>query len=156
MNVKAAIRRAAPVLARYGTIDQGVLTAWLIRSGLSRYEAEQAARFVPLAFARPVLQGMGVQLSDTYIRMAGGTEEERKLADEPFFADAFEVAPAVMSEIGSEAFNAIVMASPELMALNDALNAGVSPDGLVASPPVVTWMSAPAEPPPAKPWWKFW
>jgi hypothetical protein len=153
MNVRNAILRAAPVLAEYGQIDRGILMAWLIRAGLSRDQAHDALRFIPLAFARELLVGMGVVLPDTYVRVTGGEQNERRLDEEPFFREALAMAPQVGAEIGADAFGKIAMASPELLAVNAALNAGVQADGLIASDPIIE-CDAIAQP--RRPWWQFW
>lgn len=150
MNTRDAIRRAVPVLVQYGH-ESVVLCPWLIRAGLSRSDAEAASRFVPLAFGREVLQGSGVQFSDTYVRVTGGVEEERPLAGEPFFAEA----QAMASEIERDAVTTIAMQSSELQAVNAALNGGADLDGLVAGPPVIEWPAhLPAAPP--RKWWQVW
>ncbi len=155
MNLAEAIRRAIPVLVQYGTVDEPILVAWLTRAGLTMIEAEDAVRFIPLAFAREILKGSGVTLSDTYIRMRkDGTQEERPLKNEKFFSGAAFLAPQIITELGSEAFTAIVCLSPEFDAVNQALNAGSAPEDLIASPPVVSWPERAPEP--EKPWWKFW
>jgi hypothetical protein len=156
MDVGSAIRRAVPVLVQYGTIDEDIRRAWLIRNGLSRAEAEMAVRFIPLAFAREILAGTGVMLSDTYIRLrADGTQEERALRDEQFFTASAYLASIILKEIGGDAFTAIVCLSSEFDAVNQALNAGSSPHHLIASPPVITWTDA-LESWKPRPWWKFW
>lgn len=156
MDVGAAIRRAVPVLAQYGTVDEEIRRLWLIRNGLSRAEAEMAVRFIPLAFAREILAGTGVNLSNTYIRLhAGGTQDERALNDEPFFKASAYLASIILKEIGGDAFTAIVCLSSEFDAVNQALNAGSSPQDLIASPPVITWTDELSAWTP-RPWWKFW
>lgn len=156
MDVGSAIRRAVPVLAQYGTVDEDIRRVWLIRNGLSRAEAEMAVRFIPLAFAREILAGTGVTLSDTYIRLrADGSQEEHALAGEPFFKASAYLASIILKEIGGDAFTAIVCLSSEFDAVNQALNAGSSPHDLIASPPVITWTDELAAWTP-RPWWKFW
>jgi hypothetical protein len=157
MNVRDAIRRAAPVLAQYGQVDSQVLLARLLRAGLSKEQAHDAVRFIPLAFGRDVLDGVGVVFSDTYLRLAGAqsAEEERALNDEPFFREALSLAPLVAAEIGFDAFNTVATQSSEFQALNNALNAGAEIENLVASPPVMLCDSTAAAPA-KRPWWKFW
>ena len=154
-NIAAAIRLAVPVLAERGTLDRGILMAWLIRAGLSKEQAHDAIRFIPLAFGREILNGLGVVLSDTYVRVRDGQEEERPLAAEPFYRQAAELAPTFAADL----FNPVAMQSSEFQAVNQALHAGAQPDGLVASAPVIEWErddAAPAAEPSARPWWKFW
>jgi hypothetical protein len=156
MNVRSSIQRAAPVLAQHGSIDQEFLLAWLLRAGLSRADALNAIRFVPLAFAREILSGSGVTLDDTYIRVRpDGTKEEHPLSGEPFFREAATMAPQIHAELGSDAFTAIVCLSSEFDAVNQALNAGASPEYLVASPPLIEWPDSQPDQQ-QRPWWKFW
>lgn len=151
MNPEAVVRTAVPVLAQYGTIDSSVLLARLIAARVPRAEAIAAIRFVPLAFGRALLDGMGVVLADTYsIR-----DEERPLAGEPIFVAAQRLTTAFPPDV----FTAVAMQSSELAAINAALNAGVDPSGLVAGSPTITSFEDEPDAPPAaakKPWWKLW
>jgi hypothetical protein len=151
MNITEAIRRAVPILAEHGSTDFSMLPIWLIRGGLSRAHAHDAMRFIPLAFGREILAGMGVVLADTYVRVSDGKDEERPLADEPFFVEASKLVTAFAPDL----FSAVAMQSSEFQAVNQALHAGAQPDGLVASPPMIEW-DRPVEEPSARPWWKFW
>ncbi len=155
MNIRDAILRAAPVLAQYGHADS---QPWLLRAGLSKEQAHDAIRFMPLAFGRDVLAGIGVDFSDTYIRIVDSQQEERALNDEPFYREALALAPVVATEVGFDVFNSLAMQSSEFQALNSALNAGAEVENLVASPPVVMCDYAAAAPAKEeeKPWWKFW
>lgn len=158
MNAAAAIRRAVPILAQYGATDREIVRVWLIRNGLSRVEAARTLRFVPLALGRAMLlSGLGMSLSDSYLMIneAAGSREERKLADEPFFAEAMRLAPALGSEFGVDAVSAVALQSFEVRAVNDALNAGAQPEDLVGSMPVVEWESG-IDDAVERPWWKFW
>lgn len=153
MNIRDAILRAAPVLAQDGHNSE----AGLLRAGLSKEQAHDAIRFIPLAFGREVLTGVGVEFSDTYVRLVGSQQDERALNDEPFFREALALAPVVAAEAGFDVFNAIAMQSSEFQALNSALNAGAQVENLVASPPVVMCDSVAAAPAKQeKPWWKVW
>ena len=152
MNAAAAVRIAVPILARYGNSDRAILRAWLLRSGLSKVDAAAAERFIPLAFGRELLEGMGVALPDTYIRMVapGGQEEERNLGDEAFFRAAKELA----ASFGEEIFTAIALQSSEVDEVNQALNADMRAENLVAGPPAITF--AEDEIDSGRPWWKLW
>lgn len=152
MNAAAAIRIAVPILAQYGNSDRAILRAWLLRAGLSKPDAAAAERFTPLAFGRELLEGMGVALPDSYIRVLepGGEQEERKLGDEPFFRAAKEQAAA----FGGEAFTAIALQSSEVQAVNAALNGGASPENLVMAEPVIPFGEGEVNH--GRPWWKLW
>ena len=155
MNVATAIRRAVPILAEHGRTDSGILRSWLLRAGLSSEQAHDAVRFIPLAFGRQILAGMGVELPDSYIRVRAvdGRREERPLAEEPFYREAWKAATTLGSELGGDVFTNVALLSSELQAVNEALNAGASPENLVASAPLIEWNRPPSSPPP---WWKFW
>jgi hypothetical protein len=155
MNVATAIRRAITILAEHGRADSGILRASLLGAGLSSEQAHDAVRFVPLAFGRQILAGMGVELPDSYIRIRAvdGRREEKPLAEEPFYREALKAAPILGSELGGDVFTNVALLSSELQAVNEALNAGANPEGLVASPPLIEWNRPPSLPPP---WWKFW
>jgi hypothetical protein len=155
MNVATAIRRAVPILAEHGRADSGILRASLLGAGLSSEHAHDAVRFIPLAFGRQVLDGMGVELPDSYIRVRAvdGRREERPLAEEPFYREAWKAATTLGSELGGDVFTNVALQSSELQAVNEALNSGSSPEDLVASLPLIEWNRPPSLPPP---WWKFW
>jgi hypothetical protein len=159
MNVQAAIRRAVPVIAQHGSSDPVILLSWLLRAGLPRALAIRAVWFIPLAFGRELLGSMGVVLSDTYVRMteAGGMGDERELAGEEVFREAVKLAPVLAQELGKDVFTAVALQSSEMDAVNQALNAGISAEGLVASSPVIIWPEHLASGATEKrPWWKVW
>jgi len=151
MNDAAAIRAALPVLVQYGHVDRVVLQAWLVRYGLTNVQARAAMRFIPLAFGREVMKGMGVSFPDTYLRVTGDQSEERPLADEPFFYGAAALAP----QLPPDAVTTIAMQSAEMQALNAALHGGANAADLVAGPPVIELQQGEKTAPP-RPWWKFW
>ena len=153
MNLATAIRTAVPVLARHGHGDSVMLQALLRGSGLSQAQAHDAVRFIPLAFGREILSGLGVTLPDTYICVIGDRREEKRLKDEPFFRGADTLVRILASDYGSDVITAIAMQSAELDAVNQALHAGSDPADLVAGPPVIECEDIPRPP---KPWWKFW
>jgi hypothetical protein len=159
LNTAATILKAVPILAQYGDSDPSMVRVWLIRAGLTREQAMEVTSFIPLAFGRELLRGMGVNLSDSYVQAGerDGTCVERKLADEPMFSKARALVPMIAAELGQDVFTAVALQSSELRAVNEALNHGVSPDGLVASPPIVIWPDGLVRPASGKrPWWKVW
>jgi len=155
VNVTAAIFRAVPILAQYSDDDSGLVRIGLLRAGLSPEQTTEAIAFIPLAFGRELLSGMGVTLSETYMQASdGGSGVERRLADEPMFSEARKLVPRIAAEMGQGVFTAVALQSSELKAVNEALNQGADPVNLVASPPVVLLPHAPARD--KRPWWKFW
>jgi hypothetical protein len=156
VSLATSIRRALPVLAEHGGIDRTLLRVRLVRAGLSRWEAVAAMRFIPLALGRSILlEGLGIALPDSYLLVNGDAREERKLAGEPFFRGTAFIARTLAADYGPSLLGQVALLSPEVQAVNEALNAGSQPQDLVASPPVVLW-EAGIDDVPAKPWWKFW
>jgi hypothetical protein len=88
--------------------------------------ATRAVLAVRLAFGRRILREM-VPLPDTFV----GTHGEAPLASEPLYA----AAEALAAEAGREAIQRIGLGSAEVLAINDALNAGAKPGDLVVAPP---------------------
>lgn len=157
MSAEDLVRRAIPIFIENAQYELITLKVALTVKFFKEAEIAALIEFVPLAFGRSLLDGMGIQFEDYYVRIdAEGRERvRRKLADEPVYAAALKLAPIVLQSMGQEAFVAIATRSAELEAVNNALNAGSNPADLQASPPVMVWAE---EPPPvaSKPWWKFW
>lgn len=145
MKPANAIRRAIPLLAQHGAER-----AALRRAGLSEGDAVCAIRFIPLAVGRAVmLEGLGIALPDSYLLVKGDSREEKKLAGEIFFTEAMKLA----AEFGVDLLAKVALLSPEVQAVNQALNAGARPEDVVISLPVVMWEEIDGA---ARPWWKFW
>jgi hypothetical protein len=153
MDNSDTVTRTIDVLVQNPDAGFDALREILQREGLSPTETTRALEFIPLAFGRNFLGGMGVQFPDTYRRVdASGREVVRKkLVFEPLFMDAAMRAPLVLMKQGQDAYMAVVLRSSEVQAVNEALNAGSDPKDLVAAEPVML-----ADETPAKPWWKFW
>lgn len=149
------VQRAIDVFARNAEADFDAVRAALEAAGLSKDEAAAALEFVPLAFGRAMLNGMGIELASYYVRLdANGKEVQRKqLVQEPLFLEASMLAPLTLLRQGQDAFTAVAMRSSEVQAVNNALNAGADPANLQASPPMMTSRGTSGT---SKPWWKFW
>ena len=156
MNNSDIVTRTIAVLVQNPDAGFDALREALQREGLSPAETERALEFIPLAFGRNFLGGMGMQFPDTYRRVdARGREVLRKkLVFEPLFMDASMRAPLVLMQQGQDAYTAVVLRSSEVRAVNQALHAGSDPKDLVAAEPVLMADESPANP--AKPWWKIW
>jgi len=157
MKADDLVTRAVAVFVNNPTADFETLRAALVSDGMSQAEAAAVLEFVPLAFGRAFLNGMGIEFPNYYVRVdANGKEVERKqLVQEPLYLFASMQAPLVMMLQGQEAFTAIATRSAEVDAVNNALNAGADPAGLVAAPPTMMAGSTGASGE-SKPWWKFW
>jgi len=161
MNAEEMVRAAIPIFVQNAAFNLEPIRVGLIIARLKRPDVERVIEFVPLAFGRSLLDGMGIQFEDYYIRLDrdGNERLRRDLKDEPIFEAALKLAPIVMQQLGQDAFMSIAMRSSELQATNEALNHGASPAGLQASPPVMQWYEGAdgaTAAPSTKPWWKFW
>lgn len=157
MSDRSVILRAIPSFISRASLDSaGLRRALSIDADLTHAEAGAVLEFVPLAFGRVLLDGMGIAFSDEYVRIdENGTEcLRRKLGDEPMFREALALAPEVIATSGQDAFTAVAIRSSEVQAVNNALNAGADPSGFVISAPVMVWVEEKAEK--KKTWWKVW
>ena len=129
MPIARAIRRAIPILAEHGADREA-----LVRGGLSTNDADKVVHFVPLALGRAaLLEGLGMTLPDSYLQMDGDRREEKKLADEPFFAETLKLAKELDPFIAGK----VALLSAEVQATNKALKEGVRPEDLVAPLPLI-------------------
>ena len=155
-EIDAAIHKAIPLLAA-GQDDDDIVHS-LTASGVAAPLAERVIAFVPLAFGRVLLSGLGIRFSDDYLLpKADGTMVTLPLKGQPVYTAAR--ANALWMKTGQD-FGPVAMRSSEFSAVNNALNAGSQPDGLVAGPPARTRIQATDEelataPKPRRRWWVF-
>ena len=149
------VRRAVQVWIDHPKDDGAV---WLALGGVAgdREAKAQLYEFVPLAFGRHFLAGMGVTLDPEFVRLdRSGRERERGLVAE---VPAFRVAAGLAPEFGVRAgerqdgsFMRVAGGSAEVRAVTDLVARGSRPADLVCVPPVLGWRGAPD-----RPWWRFW
>ena len=89
----------ARLAAVHSAADEDALAAVLRGAGFTAMDADRAVIFVPSAFARPILQRLGVEhFPTTYkVQDASGTWHELPLAEEPWFHAGIVVAAAVLT-----------------------------------------------------------
>ena len=144
MKIVEAIKIALPVFAEHKNSDWEVLETALIGAGIEPSLTAKLLEFMPLAFGRVFLDGMGIKFAENYTRYndLSGQSKESKLLDEPVYAESFWAASQIVEyQAAGEAFNAVAFRSSELHAVNEALNAGSKPENLVTSPPHLVWNS---------------
>jgi hypothetical protein len=109
------------------------LVARLKSAGFSARESELLVAFVPSAFARPVLENLGVTnfVELVSVPKKGGGTLEVELDSIPVFTQALGLVRgnAHSSLVLPEHFKALAMRSAEVDAANNALNAGESLEG---------------------------
>ena len=148
------------------------LFASMIAHGCPESKALEAVRFVPVAFARQFLDGLGVSFSDQYWRFSpeGEVVEQGDLESSEIYRQAKQLAPSLMSK---PVISHVVFRSAEAHSVNDALNRGSKPTDLVLAP-ISFFSGQPTEAGsikateaikvylkrqremPRKPWWKPW
>ena len=180
MDAQTAVAAALPVFGATKPGEWGALRAGVARAGIPVPLAAEVVAFMPIAFARELLNGMGIDFSADYATYSpeGGTRVAGKLAEHPVYAAAAALAAGMVErQEGGDAVVAVGIWSSEFSAVNQALNAGSQPSDLVTGPPVVILDGAPsasdtaesvppaapaspspsAEPAPReRPWWKPW
>lgn len=160
MDPVTAVERALPLFRAVPPGDWGALHATLARAGIPRRTASEVSAFMPVAFGRELMDGMGVDFSPEYA--SGSAEEVRVvglLASHPVYAAAAALAARMVeNRQGGADFVSVALWSSEFTAVNDALNAGSNPADLVAGPPVIVDDGPSAGPPPEtqRPWWRPW
>jgi hypothetical protein len=135
--------------------------------------AAEATRFVPVAFARQFLNGMGISFSETYWKFSpdGSIQEQGSLSNHHLYSRAFELSPSLMSK---SVISNVAFRSPEANAINNALNGGAKASNLRLAPlafflgeptesgyakaqeHIRAFLSAKPSAPSSKPWWKVW
>ena len=160
----ADVRQAIPVfVAHRHSADEALIDA-LIATGRSRAEAERLLVFMPIAFARVVLNDLGVMFPGTYrLRTASGELVSRRFMAQPVFYAATAVAKMGHDR---ETFLAVAGRSAEFKGVNRALNDGARPQELILGEPILLLSNdesevqaggpkagdAPAAPPERKGW----
>jgi len=169
MDPAVAVERALPAFEQVRTGDWSGLEAAVVEAGVPAPLASQVLAFMPIAFGRALLDGMGIGFSPEYAiaDAASGSRPAGLLADHPVYAAAAARAAGMMQrQEAGDAFAAVAVWSSEFSAVNQALNAGSDPADLEAAPPLLlldpaSGPSAKAADGPAakatgKPWWRFW
>lgn len=166
MTVRDAILLAIPVFEAYPNGGPADLRAKLAEGGVPPDLAAEVVDFLPLAFARAMLDGMGVRFADHYVRRTAQGREigTKRLADEPVFREGLTIACEV-SGLGDGAFLAVAGRSPEYRAVSRALDGGARPEDMECHPPVVSANhddrrafddTSGGRQARERPWWQLW
>lgn len=184
MDPGEAVERALPVFEAHQGASWDELGNALDAAGIPSRAASDVLAFMPLAFGRALLDGMGIEFSPEYAWPDGGGETRTApLREQPVYAAAEALAARLMeTQQGGDAFVAVALCSSEFTAVNEALNHGSQPENLVLgppflippdteapsvapapsatpAPPAVDAPSAAGVPEPGggkKPWWRIW
>lgn len=101
--------------------------AQLMSVGFEESEAHRLVAFLPMAFSRPVLEGLGVQHFSSTVSAwkADGTEVKVKLAHQPEFIGALRLARSHQRKgvMDHRVYRLIAESSAEIDAVSKALNA---------------------------------
>jgi hypothetical protein len=166
MTVREAILRAVPVFAAHSGGGPDLLRAELNKAGLPVALAAEVVEFLPIAVARALLDGMGVQFADTYVRQTaqGRVIGQKRLDEEPVYREGLAMADEI-GRMGDDALMAVVNCSPEYQAISKALSGGSQAHDLTCAPPTMLANNEDRRAfddtsggvqRGAKPWWKFW
>lgn len=111
-------------------MDDGELVNHLCNEGFGLEESERLVAFLPIAFARVVIAHLA-KVSFTADYRVKETNRVYLLSDEPIFVEAIKLATESYHNglIAREAFTALASRSPELDAVNKALNDGADING---------------------------
>jgi hypothetical protein len=166
MTIRDAILLAVPVFAAHARGGLSDVRGELEKDGIPADLAAEIVEFLPVALARAMLDGMGIQFADHYVRRTaqGRVIGQKLLADEPVYREGLAIAGEI-SGMGEDAFMAVAGWSSEYRAINRAMNAGSPAEDLRCGPPVVLAHdgdrrhfddTSGGTQPRAKAWWQFW
>jgi hypothetical protein len=162
MDILEAIQLAVPIFHEHKNSTWKTLGEALQEAGIPASLSNRLLEFMPLAFARAFVDGLGIEFGEYYIRFDPKTNKKvsKRLADEPVFTESFSYASSLIAgkQSGDE-FTAVVFRSSEFVAMNKAMNDGSRPEDLVSSPPVLLWneeTDEQAKQASSKAKWKFW
>lgn len=124
------IIQAAQHFVGKSDMDDGELVNYLCNEGFGLEESERLVAFLPIAFARVVIAHLA-KVSFTTDYRVKETGSVASLSDEPIFIEAIKFATESYHNglIPRDAFSALASRSPELDAVNKALNDGVDING---------------------------
>jgi hypothetical protein len=126
--------------------------------GVTAPVAERALAFVPLAFGRLLLSGMGITFAEECLMAHGGSTVTLPLKAIPVYQAALAAAQRTQS---AAEFSPVALRSSEVAAVNNALNHGSQPHDLILGPPALTRVEATEEEiaaaakKPKRSWWPF-
>ena len=163
MEILAAVELAVPVFHAHKNSTWKTLGEALQEAGIPKTISNRLLEFMPLAFARVFLDGLGIEFGDYYVRFDSKTNRKisKKLVDEPVYRESFAFASSLIAEQkGGDELISIVSRSSEFVAMNKAMNDGSRPEDLVSLPPVLLWDEETENQTDAagqtKSKWKFW
>jgi hypothetical protein len=136
-----AVKIALPIFAEHKNSWDNLTNA-LDNSEIPHSLTDSLLEFMPLAFGRVLLDGMGIEFSNFYVRFDAetGRKQKKLFIDNSVYQELFEVASYIVTnKMAGEAFTAVALRSSEVMSVNDLLKKGSNPKDLVLSPPYMQW-----------------
>lgn len=137
--------RAAEILAAHPLLDDDELARLLVAEGFEESPAYRIAAFLPSAFARPLLERLGVStfVDRASVPKPNGGRFEVALSRQPEYVEALALAREHWRTgvLPREVYETIALGSAELDSVNAALNAGQD----VAGATVATALACPSQ-----------
>jgi hypothetical protein len=166
MTPRDAILLAIPVFAAHARSGLTDIRAGLEAPGVPPALAAEVVEFLPIALARAMLEGMGIQFANHYVRQTaqGRVIGRKSLSEEPVYREGLAIA-AEVSNLGESEFMAVADFSPEYRAIRRAMNCGSAAEGIELGPPVLLANDADrrtfddtsgGRQPRSRAWWQFW
>ena len=125
--------RGIEIMGRHAALDDLGIADALTSAGFSTREAGLLIAFVPSAFARPVLERLGVEhfVETVSAPKKGGGRVDVPLKNIPVFCNALELVRGHPGTklVEPEHFKALAMRSAEVNTATNALNAGADLKG---------------------------
>ncbi len=127
---RGQIVQVAQYFVDASSIEDGDLVEVLISTGLARDVSERLVAFLPIAFGRVVIAHLA-RVSFTTDYRIKETGKVLPLSGDPIFVEALKLATESYHSgiVSREVFSAVALRSPELLAVNKALNEGADVNG---------------------------
>ena len=139
---RGALIEAAEIIAAGVGDDEEVVVQRLLERGFEPDVAHRLLAFLPSAFARPLLERLGVTdfATDMEISTRSGKTFPVRLDDQPEYVAALALARDHFQHgiLAREVFEAIVYSTADVAAVSKALNAGADAEGAAVAT-VLLW-----------------
>ncbi|HST60163.1 MAG TPA: hypothetical protein VLK84_15765 [Longimicrobium sp.] len=173
MNPLTAVNQSLPAFSSVRTGDWAALEAAIVRAGVPPAVAAEVVAFMPIAFGRVLLDGMGIEFSPEYSTPASAAEGRTAgmITEHPMYVAAYMTASGMFSrQAGGDSLVNTAVWSAEFSAVNQALHAGSNAADLVTGPPLIIGLDGAgpadsvdsgqaknaADAKAGRPWWRVW
>lgn len=134
------IPKAVAILRKSQHLNNEQVHKELVKEGIRSDIAAHLVEFVPMVYARLILQRSGARFPNSFKRVhLDGSLEERVLANEPVWNAAVAFASSELGRGAGSELLAVATRSAEFHTANQLLNQGSNLQNIVFTPALLTW-----------------